>query len=178
MGTVSSARMLVRGLWERAWVVLLCSTVAAGLAFGYLKLCPRIFAATVVLQIEPAHDGGRLGPAGESVDDFALVERQLRMRPLLARVIRTNGLDRNEHFMIGPVADSAAQPLVSALDKMLKVTRIPGTRFLQVTVAHADPRLAEQLATSLVREFLAQSDAQRRPGIAEQAGLLASQATP
>ena len=42
-------------LVEKWWLILLCSAAATFLTFGYLKRCPRVYAASAILQVPQDH---------------------------------------------------------------------------------------------------------------------------
>src|SRR5262249_21133912 len=96
---------LFYALKERVWLIVLCVTAATFLTWGYLKRCPRTFAATVILQVE-AEKPKILGSTVQDVmpDDrgpeaLKTIEKVLQSRSLLERVIVTNNLASDPRFV-------------------------------------------------------------------------------
>ena len=147
-------------LIEKSWLIILCSAAAAFLTFGYLKRSPKIFASTAVLQVEserakilPGADSG----GGDSASPEALktIEKQLQTRALFERVIQTNRLTQDARFIEPEAArDASMEQLVGRLWQLVKVGQVPGTRLINVTVEHEDPKLVELLVNSIVGEFM------------------------
>ena len=147
-------------LIEKSWLIILCSAAAAFLTFGYLKRSPRIFASTAVLQVEA--ERAKILPGSDTGDRDATspealktIEKQLQTRALFERVIQTNRLTQDARF-IEPeaVRDASSEQLVGRLWQLVTVAQVPGTRLINVTVEHEDPKLAELLVNSVVSEFM------------------------
>ena len=147
-------------LIEKSWLIILCAAAAAFLTFGYLKRSPKIFASTAVLQVEserakilPGADSG----GGDSASPEALktIEKQLQTRALFERVIQTNRLTQDARFIDPEAArEASTEQLVGRLWQLVKVGQVLGTRLINVTVEHEDPKLVELLVNSIVGEFM------------------------
>lgn len=82
---------------------------------------------------------------------------------LLARIIRTSGLDKSPNF-ITPRQDGQDfndLELANRIRWMVGANQTEGTRVIVVTVEDTDPRRANLLATTLAEEFIKQVIEQR-----------------
>ena len=78
---------------------------------------------------------------------------------LLLRVVKANGLDKDPSFA-PPKKDGSAYldtELVARFKSKVNVMVRRGTRLIDVTVGDTDPKRAQQLAESMVKEFVNQS---------------------
>ena len=82
---------------------------------------------------------------------------------LLLRVVKANGLDKDPSFA-PPKKDGSAyldSELVARFKSKVNVTLRRGTRLIDVTVEDRDPKRAQQLTESMVKEFVDQSFEQK-----------------
>jgi len=150
-------------LAEKLWVILLCLAASAFLTLGYIKRAPRIYSATVVLQAAQEKPN-ILNVPDLQQDDWRnpeilkTQEKILQSRSLFERVIHTNRLAEDPRFIDQSLSRAVSkEQLISRLEKMVTVNLQAGTRLINVKVEHTDRALTEQIANSLVNEFMAQN---------------------
>jgi polysaccharide biosynthesis transport protein len=147
-------------LVERGWVVGLCVAFALLGAAYYAKRAPRIYEATATVQVEQEEQ--RPVKLEQGKEDLRTLEvmntivQKLSSRPLLERVLATNGL------AFAPQAGSAGKPpptreqLLAALAGRVKVSLRRNTRLIDVKATHSDPLQAAQIANSVVEQYMSQ----------------------
>jgi capsular exopolysaccharide synthesis family protein len=178
----SDVRRFVQLALDRVWIIALCVVFTCLVATIYLRRAPRIYQATAVVQIESAPH--TVIDIEEVMADELATEasvntmvQKLRSRPLLAWVIEVNRLDQNPAFLGrtgGPPPDKAI--LVSRLEGMVTTTLRRMTRLADVTVSSADPKLAAQIANSIVAEFTGQDSVTRSSHTRNASGFLQEEA--
>lgn len=157
-------RLLYYTLRERAWIVAACCLVAGLATTAYLYRAPKIYEASLVLQVEQEEQKllniQRLqqeDPA--SVEFLKTVEQTLQSRSLYERVLETNKLASNESFNRAEPGEPrpTREQLVTRLGRMVEVKLRKGSRLIDVNVEHTSPGIAATVANSLVNEFLGQN---------------------
>lgn len=154
-------------LRERVWLVGLCIIAALSVTGAYLYRAPNIYAAKVVLKVEE-EDKNVINIQEvqkenlQTQESLKTVEQTLKNRALLERVLDTNKLAKDTRF-IGASRQKALsrEELVTELARTIDVRLRRGTRLIDITAEHTDAGLAEQIANSLVREFLRQNSEQQ-----------------
>lgn len=151
-------RVFYHTLLEKSWLVAICFVVGLLLTLGYLQRAPRIYAATVTLQVEQEEkkvfdriqkfDSEDL----RSQEVLRTIEQNLRSRPLLERVIDANKLIDNP-ALATEFGKPSKERLLSLLSKIIDVRLRRGTRLIDITVAHTIPDLTEKVANSLATEY-------------------------
>jgi capsular exopolysaccharide synthesis family protein len=139
--------------------VVALSAIAAILSF----LITPVYEATARLEIEPEtpqlQSSSDVYQKTDADDVFLQTQIQvLKSESLAWKTIEQLNLARN----LGGSADKVATadpetrkvPLIAAFESHLKVEQVPKTRMLAVTFASPDPRLAAQVATSLVKNYI------------------------
>lgn len=162
-GSSFDFRNLYYTLIEKIWVILLCVAAAAFLTWGYIKRAPRIYSATVVLQVAQEKKD-ILNAVDLQTEDLRspeilkTIEKILQSRALFERVLLTNNLSDDPRFT-EQSADNrpSKEQLVSRLEGMVTVNLQGGTRLINVRVENTDRALTEQIANSLVSEFMLQN---------------------
>jgi polysaccharide biosynthesis transport protein len=166
-------------LLSKAWVIILCIILAAVASVGYLVWAPKIYESRAVIEVEQET------PRVNNIQDFnadngddmnrpeviKTIEQALLSQTLLLQVVRANGLDKDPSFA-PPRKDGSAYldaELVGLFQSKVNVKLRRGTRLLDITVDDKDPRRAQQLAESMVKEFVNQSFEQEL-GLSEAAG--------
>ncbi len=92
-------------------------------------------------------------------DVLKTIEQALLSETLLLRVVKANGLDKDPSFA-PPKKDGSAyldSELVAHFKSKVSVTLRRGTRLIDVIVEDTDPKRAQQLTESMVKEFVDQS---------------------
>ncbi|MGA8655387.1 MAG: Wzz/FepE/Etk N-terminal domain-containing protein, partial [Chthoniobacterales bacterium] len=153
-------------LLSKAWVIILFVIFSLGAAIGYILWAPKIYESTAVIEV------GQETPKVSNVQDFntdnganvndsllKTVEQALMSDTLLLHVVKANGLDHDPLFA-PPKKDGSAYVDTELVNKfkskvVVKVRR--GTRLIDVTVGSRDPKQAQQLANSVIKEFVNQS---------------------
>jgi capsular exopolysaccharide synthesis family protein len=132
------ARILRRSLW----ILILCPLISAVVAGGVSKLLPPVYEAHVAMLVRPAQvlpvDAN--GAALTSDQISRTYASLMTERPLLEQVI--GELDLNT--------------TPENLAKQVKVTPQPNTTILDVAVDSTNPRLARDIANTLVSDFITQ----------------------
>ena len=95
----------------------------------------------------------------DSPEGLKTIEQALLSDTLLLQVVKANGLDKDPSFA-PPKKDGSAyldSELVGRFKSKVNVMVRRGTRLIDVTVEDTDPKRAQQLAESMVKEFVNQS---------------------
>ena len=97
-------------------------------------------------------------------EELKTVEQQLITRNLLLRVIKMNKLDDKTLGFFQPGffqkmqgSEMSESDMVDALGHCFSVKLRRGTRLVDITVSHEDPKMARTLASSLIEQSLSQN---------------------
>src|SRR5260370_18850744 len=152
-------------LLSKAWVIVLFVILGLAAALAYLMWAPKIYESRAVLEVgqetarvnnmQDFNNGEDLSTA----EALKTIEQALLSETLLLQVVKANGLDKDPSFA-PPKKDGSAYLDTELADRFkskvdVKVRR--GTRLIDVTVGDTDPKRAQQLAGSMVKEFVNQS---------------------
>jgi capsular exopolysaccharide synthesis family protein len=155
-------------LLAKSWVIILILFLSLSGAIVYLKLAPKIYESVAVIEV------GQETAKVNNIQDFntdgivstadvlKTIEQTLLSDSLLLQVVKVNGLDKDPLFA-PPKEDGSAYldtELVGRFKSKVKVKVRRGTRLIDVTVGDINPKRAQQLAASMVKEFVNQSYAQ------------------
>lgn len=150
----SIAHLLV----EKAWLVVLCVLLGAGITAWRVDRAPRLFKAVATLQVdtdeqrvvrfEKVQQEDTRGP-----EMLMTIEQTLKARPVLARVLLTNNLATDPEF-VSPLNLPSQDVMLNQLANLVDVRLRRGTRLIDVTVVHTSPRIAEKIANSVVKQFI------------------------
>ena len=160
---------------SKAWVIILFIILSVCAAITYIMHAPKIYASRAVIEVE------QQTPRVNNLQDFSqedsslpevlkTIEQALLSDTLLLRVVKANGLDKNPLFA-PPKKDGSAyleSELVARFKSKVVAGVRRGTRLIDVMVEDLDPKRAQQLAQSMVKEFVDQSFEQKL-GISETA---------
>ena len=155
-------------LRSRMWLIAACA--AGGLFLGALcvAISPDVFEATATVQVEEQNPSV-ISMEDVTKEDFRqpedlkTVEQQLFARTLIWRVIQKNKLDHAPGFfrpgllqrILGrPLAQS---DMIDAISRSFTVKLRRGTRLIDITCSHGDPKMAQALAGSLIDEYVSQN---------------------
>ena len=148
-------------LLRKAWVIMLFVFLGLSAAIAYLLKAPRIYESRAVLEVE--QETPRVVNIQEiNPEDFKLpevlktFEQVLSSNTLLLRVIKANGLDKDPSFA-PPKSDGSTyldSELVGRFRSRVKVALRRDTRLIDVVVQDTDPKRAQQLAQSMIKEFV------------------------
>jgi capsular exopolysaccharide synthesis family protein len=155
----SSEAFKIREYWhvvlERRWLIIATFVICVIAGAVYAFRAVPIFEAVARLQIDP-ETGGVLSLRdamswGNKDQDYLQTQyRNLQSRSLLESVIQKLKLDEDDRYKLAP--DRAAK-----LAKDLDVTPIRLTRLVEVKIRHPIPKTAENIANTLVENFLQQN---------------------
>jgi polysaccharide biosynthesis transport protein len=154
-------------LLSKAWVIVLVIILSLTASVAYLIWAPKIYESKAVIAVEQespkvnnVQDFNADSAADINSPDFLkTIEQALLSQTLLLRIVKANGLDKDPIFA-PPKKDGAAyldSELVGRFKSKVKVALRRGTRLVDVTVEDIDPKRAQQLAGSMVKEFIDQS---------------------
>jgi succinoglycan biosynthesis transport protein ExoP len=159
---------IIQLLLSRAWVVILVIILTLLAAIGYLIWAPKIYESRAVIEV--AQETPRVnniqdfntadgGVENKSPEVLKTIEQALLSETLLLRVVKANGLDKDPTFA-PPKKDGSPYldtELVGRFEHKVNVKVRRATRLVDITVGDPDPKRAQQLATSMVKEFVNQS---------------------
>jgi len=178
-GETGGKQLNLRFYWyailERRWLVLITFLIVMSGALVYLMKAPRIYRATVQLQIDPETPADlnfdQTSPATMRMDAEYLQTqyKKLKSRSLLETVIRREHLDQDPRY-------ARYMDIVEAVSDDIKVQPIRMTRLVNVSVDHPDPRKAAAIANAIAEEFIKQNANQRQKRILDLLFLLKTQA--
>jgi polysaccharide biosynthesis transport protein len=148
-------------LLQKAWVIMLFVILVLCATIAYLLRAPRIYESRAVLEVE--QETPRVINIQEiNPEDFKLpevlktIEQALSSNTLLLRVVKVNGLDKDPSF--APMKSDGSRyldsELVGRFSSKVKVALRHGTRLIDVAVEDTDPKRAQQLAQSMIKEFV------------------------
>jgi polysaccharide biosynthesis transport protein len=151
-------------LLSKAWVIFLCVILALLAAIAYLVWAPKIYESRSVIAIEQET------PKVNNIQDFNVenaddtkgpevlktIEQALMSQTLLLQVVKMNGLDKDPSFA-PPKKDGSPYldtELAGKFQSKVTVKLRRGTRLLDITVDDKDPKKAQRLAESMIKEFV------------------------
>jgi succinoglycan biosynthesis transport protein ExoP len=154
-------------LLSKAWMIILFAVLGLGAAIAYLSWAKKIYSSRAVIEVE------QQTPRVNNLQDFnadnaadinlpevlKTIEQALLSETLLLRIVKANGLDKDPSFA-PPKKDGSAyldSELVARFKSKVKVTLRRGTRLIDVIVEDTDPKRAQQLTESMIKEFVDQS---------------------
>jgi succinoglycan biosynthesis transport protein ExoP len=157
-------------LLRKAWVIILIVILVLVAAFAYLIWAPKIYESRAVIEVEQET------PRVNNIQDFnadsaedvkspevlKTIEQALLSETLLLQVVKVNGLDKDPSFA-PPKHDGSAYletEFAARFKRKVDVKVRRGTRLIDVVVGDTDPKRAQQLAASMIKEFVNQSFAQ------------------
>lgn len=160
---------------NKSWVIILTVVVSLAAAIAYVVWAPKIYESRAVIEVE--QETPRVSNTQDfNAEDFTLPEvlstiaQNFLSDTLLLRVIKANALDKDPLFA-PPKKDGSAyldSELVTRFKSKVKVALRHGTRLIDIVVEDTDPKRAQQLAQSMVKEFVDQSFEQKL-GVSESA---------
>ena len=147
-------------LLRKSWLVILCTVLSLGAAIAYLMHAHKIYESRAVIQVEQEtqqvlKDEDINREDFKTSEDLKTVEQTLQSDTLLLRVVKANGLDKDPSFAPRKADGSfyLDSQLVNRFKSKLSVAIRRGTRLIDIVVQDGDPKRAQQLAQSMVKEF-------------------------
>jgi polysaccharide biosynthesis transport protein len=152
-------------LLSKAWLIILLVVLSLSAAIIYLIRTPKIYESRAVIQVDQeaqkfVNTQNNSGNEEEfkSVEELTTIAQTLMSDTVLLRVIKANELDKDPLFA-PPKKDGSAyldSELVGRFKRNVTVGLRRGTRLIDVSVQDTDPKRAQQLAQSMVTEFISQ----------------------
>lgn len=134
-------KVYARLLWHWAWLVILCTLVAAAVAYAISSATTPIYQASTTLLINQARN-----PTGADMQDLMLSERigrtyaeLMKRSPILAKVA--------EEFEVEPAVLQGAITQIS-------VTSVRDTQLLLLSIEGTSPEVVASVAETLPRVFI------------------------
>ncbi len=155
---------LINLLRAKMWLVLTITAIVFLAAFGYVLRAPRIYESKAIIQVD------QIAQKVVNIDEISqdnmqsseylnTVVQAFTSAKLMQRVVRANQLQDNPNFA-PPRADGkkySESELAGRLGRKVEVKLRRGTRLLDVIVEDENPVMAQELAASLVKEFIRES---------------------
>ncbi|MBS0659484.1 MAG: polysaccharide biosynthesis tyrosine autokinase [Verrucomicrobia bacterium] len=159
----------------KSWVLIL--TLIAGLlvAISYVARTPKVYQSKLVLEVDAMQQQIVNVPDVRpqnlaALDQLRTIEQNLNNRTLMQRVVRALELTKNRDFMPPPEGGGSysEEALASALAGMVNPIVRRGTRLIDVFVQHGDPKVAQNIANAVGREYI-RGSIEKRSGTSEMA---------
>lgn len=154
MGHSFSAYEYLQYLTSRWWHCLAACAAAAAIAFAGSSLIGRKYSATATILIQPgagADPRASINVSPAYIESLKAYEYLASSDSLFAQVV--------ERFRLRAVAPDV--PIEALKRRVLRVSKLPGTRILRITVTLPDPRQAAEVAAFLASETVKRSDEAR-----------------
>jgi polysaccharide biosynthesis transport protein len=158
-GFVVDLHTLMRLLLEKSWLIVSCVLLAVLAAAIYGEWAPRIYEATSTVQVE--QEDAKVVKAESVVsedmrglDILNTVAEKLCNTALLQQVLETNHLLPPEGIAITDSKTLTREQTLKKFARNVKTKLRRNTRLIDITVKNHNPRLAAQLANSLVENYL------------------------
>jgi len=137
---------------ERRWLVIAAFVSVFVLSLIYLAKAPRIYQAVARIQIDRESENvlnlkEALSFDGRETDYLQTQYKNLKSRTLIESVITQLHLDKDERY-------AKERDTYRAVDEDIQVVPIRLSRLVDVKVEHPNPKLAAQMANTLVRTFI------------------------
>ncbi|GDY20923.1 chain-length determining protein [Verrucomicrobiota bacterium] len=173
-GSSVDLRQIYHVFLERIWAVLLVLTLTTFLGGLYVVRSPKIYSATLTLQVEQESkivDLTKFKPDEQTTTEILKTfEQTIVSRPVLERVAATNQLTKNGEFLtiyerkkglFDAVAGTAAPEKEISIDGIagtlaaITESRMRrGTRLIDVSVEHPNAAMAALLANSIFKQYV------------------------
>ena len=137
---------------ERRWLVIAAFVSVFVLSLIYLAKAPRIYQAVARIQIDRESENvlnlkEALSFDGRETDYLQTQYKNLKSRTLIESIITQLHLDKDERY-------AKERDTYRAVDDDIQVVPIRLSRLVDVKVEHPNPKLAAQMANTLVRTFI------------------------
>ena len=168
-GEIIDFQRLIHLLRTKAWIIAAVAFVIVAAAAAYIVWTPKIYESRAVIQVHQeaqkiVNIAGVSEDKPETGDYLNTVAHALKSRKLMLRVVRATGLDKDPVF--APPKDDGSPyteiELADLMSEKVDVSLRRNTRLLDITASDTDPKLAQTIARTLVKEFLREAFEQRR----------------
>lgn len=158
-------------LVRRGWMVVLCTALALGAMFVYLKKAPKIYVSTGSVNVfssipDPMPMQGITQQDTKDLEQLRTIEGDMASPAVMLRVVRANKLDKAADFVEPGTSEQATANFLRG--KRVRVELDRGTRNMQIQVEDTDPVRAKRLVESIVEEYQLWTK-ERREAVARQA---------
>jgi polysaccharide biosynthesis transport protein len=155
---------LFRLILSKWWLITLVVLITLSAAIAYLIVTPKIYESHAVIQVEQeAQKVVNIQDINQedyrTTEELKTVEQALLSETLILRVVKANGLDKDPNFA-PPKKDGSPYldtELVNRFKPKVSVSLRHGTRLIDVFVDDTDPKRAQQLTQSMIKEFVDQN---------------------
>ena len=159
------------GMWriirDRKWTIAAFALVVVGIVVTASLLMKPQYKAVgrVVVVFHRDNDSGVLGFRGadtfllDDPEDRTAIDTQIRILQtdaLAMQVIKTLQLDKNPKFTARGGRPANQDALLHSFHKNLEVSRVKGTRLIEIRFRSTDPQLAADVVNSLAKEYVDQ----------------------
>lgn len=149
---------IARLLWRKAWIIILCLVVGAGIAGGYTKflVTPQYTASSMIYVLGESTSITSIADVQvgtELTGDFTTLAKS---RPALEGVIDELDLDMN----------------YEELSQIVTIENLTDTHILKISATDPDPEMAKEISNAMAQstaETIASVMATEKPSIAEKA---------
>lgn len=147
-------------LREKSWIIVLCMAISIIAAAIYLKKAPKIYEATATVQVEQEEQ--KIVKVEQIIQEdlksqeiLNTIVQKFKSRQLLERVLESNKM----FAAVGTIPPGSTTPItresiISRFDDNVKTSLRRQTRLIDISVTDKDPKLAAQLANSLVEQYV------------------------
>jgi polysaccharide biosynthesis transport protein len=162
---------------SKLWVVAFFVFLSLSVAVAYLIYAPKIYESRAVIEVASetprvsnTQDFNTTNSDSDTTEVLKTIEQELLSDTLLLQVVRVNGLDKDPLFAPPKTDDSAYldSELVARFRSKVSVQVRRGTHLIDIIIEDKDPQRAQQLAESMVKEFVDRSF-ERKLGVSEMA---------
>jgi len=137
-----------RVVWQRWWLVLLCTILAAAAAYLWSSRQPSIYQSAVTLEVDPGSDPNQ-DPYRAIFNAEAIAGtyvRQITAQMVVEEVVARLNLGMS----------------VDAVRGTLSAQQVDDTNLIRISAQHTDPALAQALAATTAQVFIDQKTAQQQ----------------
>jgi len=167
-GEAFDLQRILQLILRNIWLILGIVAIGTALSWVYVKNQPKIFASSATILVDQEENAVIKfdfvqNTALQSQEFINTAVESFTSTKLLARAVRSSGLDRVPGFM-QPRQDGQDFndiELANRFRPMVHASLRPNTRFIDVIVEDTDPERAKVLATALVNEFIKEMIEQR-----------------
>jgi capsular exopolysaccharide synthesis family protein len=148
-------------LWQHRWLILGAAAVAVLLAYVISHQMPRLYEATLTIDVDRQSTSGILNPevvqnSPTDMDQFMATQIKLVQSDSVLRPVATKYhlLQEEQQFKgLPPERRQAAEQAPITL-KQFKVNRPPNTYLLQLSYRNANPELASNVANAIAASYV------------------------
>ncbi len=147
-------------LREKSWIIALCMAISIIAAAIYLKKAPKIYEATATIQVEQEEQ--KIVKVEQVIQEdlksqeiLNTIVQKFKSRQLLERVLESNKM----FTAVGTIPPGSTRPItrddiISKFEQNVKTSLRRQTRLIDISVRDEDPKVAAQLANSLVQQYV------------------------